>query len=808
MAITVRLPILVMYHHVFMPGETHPVGIGRAKSSALVDFLKDDFQDSEGPHCVTICQKNEDLKDLRQVTEDDIYLVGTACDLRKVIKRKTRTDSEGNRISQYNVVLRGLQRVRLLSLEVSEDISEPLWGEFEIMEPVIDANPASLHAMDTSLRETAREVIHTTPEAPNETLRSIEEINNLSDLTDFLVSHLELEVGEKQEFLEEVRVFERADNALRLLTNHLTQAEMSEELRSKMREEADKTQREYYLRQQLKAIREQLGEDDDGLEELERRIEEAQMPEEAYEAAMKQYNRLSSMQSSSSEYSVTLNYIETMLDVPWGIYSEDNLDLKRAQEILDEDHYGLDKVKDRVVEYLAVRSLKDNMKGPILCFHGPPGVGKTSVAKSIARTMGRKFARISLGGVHDESEIRGHRRTYVGALPGRIVRALQKCGTQNPVILLDEIDKVGADFRGDPAAALLEVLDPAQNHTFSDHYLDVDLDLSKVLFIATANRMDTISPPLRDRMEVLDVPSYTQYEKAQIASKYLLPKQLENHGLDELGIQFSDDSIALVIDKYTREAGVRSLNRRLADLCRQVAVEYAMLDEDGRNDFSCRVDSDYVKEALGPIRHISEVAQREDQAGVATGLAWTQVGGDILFIEVQAMEGNGKITLTGQLGDVMKESVRAALSYIRGNALTYGIETEELQSKDLHVHVPAGSIPKDGPSAGITMFTAILSRLSYRPVRHDVAMTGEITLSGHILPVGGIREKVIAAHRAGIREVIMPAICKKDLIEVDESVLDDMTFHYVKRVEELPPLVFRKVTEEGVEELLEEVPSA
>jgi len=502
----------------------------------------------------------------------------------------------------------------------------------------------------------------------------------------------------------------------------------------------------------------------------------------------KQLKRLSTMQPSSSEYSVTLGYVEQMLDVPWGILTEDNLDLERAQEVLDEDHYGLDKVKDRVIEYLAVRSLKEDMQGPILCLNGPPGVGKTSIAKSIARTMGRKFERISLGGVQDESEIRGHRRTYVGALPGRLVRALQTTGTENPVILLDEIDKVGSDFRGDPSAALLEVLDPAQNNAFKDHYLDVDVDLSKVLFIATANRLDTISPPLRDRMEILDVPSYTLYEKVQIGQLYLLPKQMEAHGLSPEHIEMEEEVLHYLVDKYTREAGVRNLNRRLADLCRYVAVQVAKRQPEERDEFQLKFTQEEVAKALGPIRHMSEVAQREDQVGVATGLAWTQVGGDILFIETQAMKGKGEVTLTGQLGDVMKESVRAALSYIRANAEHY--QVENIKEHDLHVHVPAGAIPKDGPSAGITMFTAILSSLTGVPVKHNVAMTGEITLTGQILPVGGIKEKVIAAHRAGIRTVVMPAVCQKDLVDVEATVIEDMTFHYVKQVSELPDLVF------------------
>jgi len=776
---TNQYSVLPLRNTVLFPHAVVPIGVGRPKSVALLEEVM-----GGDKQMVLLSQRDEDVD---EPTQDDLYEIGTVCSVLKVISQD----------GTYTAIVQGERRIRLTDLEDDPDKGY-FFGQFEEVEERRTFDDAE-GALVKSLKDTATEVIENSPDIPSESIQLIQNMEDPSRLADFITTHASLDVAEKQEFLSEFDINTRLEGCIRIMTEQIEISKVSEKIRERIREQSDSQQREYYLRQQLKAIQEQLGTFNDETDELETRIEEAGMPEEAYEAAMKQFNRLSGMQQSSSEYSVTLNYIETLIEVPWDRKSEDSLNLTRAQAVLDDDHYGLEKVKDRIIEYLAVRGLKADMKGPILCLHGPPGVGKTSLGRSIARTLGRKFQRISLGGVHDESEIRGHRRTYVGALPGRIVQAVTKAGTTNPVILLDEIDKVGRDFRGDPSAALLEVLDPEQNHAFSDHYLEVDLDLSQVLFIATANGLDTISPPLRDRMEIIDVPSYTLYEKQQIAQRFLIPKQIEAHGISEDNIEFPEDTVRYVVDKYTREAGVRNLERRFADLCRSVAVEVAKSDPDDRAAIHIEVDNDFVQEALGPERYLSEVAQRVNRVGVATGLAWTQSGGDILFIEAQEMPGKGDLKLTGQLGDVMKESVHAALSYIRANSEKFGVDANFNEKKsDVHIHVPAGAIPKDGPSAGITMFTALLSRLTNVKVRKDVAMTGEITLSGNVLPVGGIKEKIIAAHRAGIKTIVMPAICKKDLVDVDEHVKGDLEFHFVDDVAELLPLVFEKDPVEAV----------
>lgn len=779
----IELPVLALREHIIFPYQLLPVGIGRPQSLAMFDAF--DVEDPDFTFA-TVTQVEDSLS-LDQIQGmDDVHVVATHVRCVKLISQM-REGREGK-----VAMIEGIKRLVLVELRVPEDTDAPLIGIFEPFEETFEGDATTLKAQQQALLEEALTFLETMVDAPTEASEMLKRSRDLGELVDRLAVELSPDPDDLLALSNEHDVVQRARLLMQWLNNQRLQANLADDIKQRMREQNDNQQREYLLRQQLRVIRDQLGEENSELDELLEQIEESDMPEEAYDACIKQHGRLSMMQPSSSEFSVTLTYIQQMLDVPWAVLSEDNLDLARAQEILDADHYGLDKVKDRIIEFLAVRSLKDDMKSPILCLHGPPGVGKTSIAKSLARALGRKFVRISLGGVRDESEIRGHRRTYVGALPGRLVRALQKAGTMNPVILLDEIDKVGADFRGDPSAALLEVLDPNQNHTFNDHYLEVDLDLSNVLFIATANRMDTLSPPLKDRMEVLDVPSYTIFEKSEIARRYLFPKQIEDHGLLETQALLADDVVPYIIGNYTREAGVRNLNRRLGDLCRSVAVEVVKMTPEERAEASITVDEERVKKALGPIRYVSEVAQREDQEGVATGLAWTSVGGDILFIEVQAMEGGkGEVTLTGQLGDVMKESVRAALSYIRAHAKAYGIDGADIKKYDLHIHVPAGAIPKDGPSAGITMFSAILSRLAGIAIKKDVAMTGEITLSGHVLPVGGIKEKVIAAHRAGIREVVLPALCVKDLVDVEDSVREEMTFYPVKRVEEIPPLVFR-----------------
>jgi ATP-dependent Lon protease len=538
------------------------------------------------------------------------------------------------------------------------------------------------------------------------------------------------------------------------------------------------------LRQQLKAIKEELGEEDGDqgdLDVLDERIAKANLPADAESVARKQLKRLRTMQVGSAEYTVVRTYIDWILDVPWHQQTTDKMDIAQVRQVLDEDHSGLEKVKKRIVEYLAVRKLKPDKKGPILCLIGPPGVGKTSLGRSIARALGRKFVRNSLGGVHDEAAIRGHRRTYVGALPGQVIQGMKKAATVNPVFMLDEIDKIGHDFRGDPAAALLEVLDPEQNDTFSDHYLEIPYDLSRVMFVATANVADTIPAPLRDRMEILEIPGYTRREKLDIARDHLIPKQLEEHGLSKTQLMIADPAVEGIIDHYTREAGVRNLERQIASVIRGVAVKVA----EGQLGPYKIEDPDGVREYLGPQRFTSEVAERTSEPGVATGLAWTAVGGEILFIEATRMHGQGKLQLTGQLGDVMKESAQAALSYVRTRAKGFNIPEDFLEKSDLHIHIPAGAMPKDGPSAGVTMMTAIVSLLTDIPVRNDVAMTGEITLRGRVLPVGGVKEKVLAAHRAGIKHVILPERCMADIEEVPQEVRDELEFHPVQKMEDV-----------------------
>jgi len=629
------------------------------------------------------------------------------------------------------------------------------------------------------------------PELPKEAGALVDSVTEAGHLADLITSHLELEVGEKQDVLETFDLKTRTRKVLQFLSRQLEVLKVRERINTQVQEEMGRNQREYVLRQQLKAIKEELGELDDGggdLDEFGEKITKAKMPEEAEKVAKKQLDRLKGMQPSSAEYTVTRTYLEWLVELPWSISTDDHIELAEVRKCLDEDHYDLDKVKKRIVEYMAVRKLKNDKKGPILCLVGPPGVGKTSLGRSIARAIGRKFGRISLGGVRDEAEIRGHRRTYVGSLPGRIIQGIKKAGTNNPVFVLDEVDKLGHDFRGDPASALLEVLDPEQNNTFSDHYLEVTFDLSKVLFIATANQLDPIPWALRDRLEIIELPGYTRQEKKMIARKFLVPKQLEDHGLNNDRCEISDDALFEIVDSYTREAGVRNLEREIGSVFRAIAVRVA----EGQAKDHEVISPETVEEVLGPKKFVSEVAERVGEPGVATGLAWTAVGGDILFIEATKMPGKGKLTLTGQLGDVMKESVTAALSFVRGRAAALGLDPGNfLENTDLHVHVPAGAVPKDGPSAGVTMYTALVSLLTGVSVRPDVAMTGEITLRGNVLQIGGLKEKLLAAHRAGIKRVIIPDRNVKDLIDVPDEVKNEMEILSVKRMDEVLALALK-----------------
>jgi endopeptidase La len=622
----------------------------------------------------------------------------------------------------------------------------------------------------------------------SEELRGV--VMNIDDplrLAYVLATLIDMKPQEKQSLLEEDDLLKKLEAVASALTREVSLLELKGKIESQAQQEMTDAQRQYYLRQQLKAIQQELGEGEGNeLSELRKRIEDAKLPEQVNTIAMREVDRLARMSAASPEYQMLRTYVDWLLDIPWSVTTEDRIDPIEARKVLDDDHYDLDKVKERIVEYLAVRKLKGDMKGPILCFVGPPGVGKTSLGQSIARAMSRKFVRISLGGVRDEAEIRGHRRTYIGSMPGRIVQALKQAESMNPVFMLDEIDKISAGYQGDPAAALLEVLDPAQNHSFRDHYLEIPVDLSRVLFIATSNQLGTIHPALLDRMEVISLTGYSEEEKLHIARKYLLPRQMNEHGLPPESVEIADAAIRQVIAEYTREAGVRNLERQLGTICRKVAARIATRPAESGALEPTKIDRDDVESYLGPAKFKKEAAFRTSRAGVATGLAWTETGGDVLFIEATLLPGgNQNIILTGQLGNVMQESARAALSHLRASAEEWGLSPEFLAKHDLHVHVPAGAIPKDGPSAGVTMATAILSAARNRPVRQDVAMTGEITLTGLVLPVGGIREKALAARRLGIRTVILPALNEPDLAELPEEIRRDMKFVPVENLEQV-----------------------
>jgi ATP-dependent Lon protease len=759
-----ELPVLPIRNAVLFPGAVAPFDVGREKSVALVE----DVDNMSTPVIAIFAQRDPSTDDPGR---EDLHQVGCAARVLKALKH-----SSGN----YSLILQGLERIRLDEITQSSPYVKAKVGRLQELNVTDD----EVEALSMSLRDIAKQVIQLMPELPREAGSLIDSIQAPGALADLVAANLDAPVDEKAGLLETVDVKERIRKVLKLLTRQLEILKMRERINSQIKEEMGKNQREYVLRQQLKAIKEELGEDDgdqgdlDGLEE---RIAKASLPNEAEQVAKKQLKRLRNMQVGSAEYTVVRTYLDWILDLPWVNQTPDNMDIAAVRKVLDEDHYGLEKVKKRILEYLAVRKLKKDKKGPILCLIGPPGVGKTSLGRSIARALGRKFVRISLGGVHDEAAIRGHRRTYVGALPGQIIQGMKKSGTINPVFMMDEVDKIGHDFRGDPAAALLEVLDPEQNNTFSDHYLEIPYDLSNVMFVATANIADPIPAPLRDRMEILEIPGYTRREKMAIARQHLIPKQLEEHGITSEQLDITDKAVDVVIDMYTREAGVRTLERQIAGVIRGVAVKIAEGDTTPRKID----DEDQIREFLGPQKFTSEVAERTEEPGVATGLAWTSVGGEILFIEATRMYGTGKLQLTGQLGDVMKESAQAALSYVRTNAEKYGIVRDFLEKSDIHIHIPAGGMPKDGPSAGVTMFTALVSMLTGIRVRLDVAMTGEITLRGRVLPIGGLKEKVLAAHRAGVKRVIVPERNKADLDEVPAEVKNDLEFVFVSKMDQV-----------------------
>ncbi|MEZ4393958.1 MAG: endopeptidase La [Polyangiales bacterium] len=760
-----ELPVLPIRNAVLFPGAVSPFDVGREKSVALVEDLENLTQ----PVIAIFAQRDPNVDD---PGENDLYPVGAAARVLKSLKHST-----GN----YSLILQGITRIQLEGVTQTGPYMKARVRKLDEA-PVVDDVEAEALAM--SLRDVAKQVIQLMPDLPREAQSLIDSIQEPGSLADLVAANLDAPVEDKSLLMATIDVKDRIRLVLKFLTRQLEILKMRERINSQIKEEMGKNQREYVLRQQLKAIKEELGEDegDQGdLDGLEERIAKATLPSEAEQVARKQLRRLRSMQVGSAEYTVVRTYLDWILDVPWTLSTIDNLEIAKVRMVLDEDHYGLEKVKKRILEFLAVRKLKSDKKGPILCLLGPPGVGKTSLGRSIARALGRKFVRVSLGGVHDEAAIRGHRRTYVGALPGQVIQGMKKGGTINPVFMLDEVDKIGHDFRGDPAAALLEVLDPEQNNTFSDHYLEIPYDLSHTMFVATANQADPIPPPLRDRMEILEIPGYTRNEKKAIARQHLLPKQLDDHGIKEAQLEITDSAIEEIIDHYTREAGVRSLERQVASVIRGVAVKIAEGDVG-----PYKVDNaEDLRPYLGPQKFTSEVAERTEETGVATGLAWTPVGGEILFIEATRMHGTGKLQLTGQLGDVMKESAQAALSYVRARSKALGLPDDFLEKSDIHIHIPAGAMPKDGPSAGVTMFTALISMLKNVRIRHDVAMTGEITLRGRVLPVGGIKEKVLAAHRAGIKRILLPERNKSDLEEVPQEIRDTLEFIGVSKMDEV-----------------------
>jgi len=762
------LPILPLRNSVLFPGSIIPIDVGRKKSVRLVE----EAISKERPVIGILTQRDARTED---PADADLYTVGCAARILKVIKLAK---------DNFSVILQGISRVRVLEYQQREPF---IIGRVQAV-PDMPKPDVELDALVLNLKDIAKRVVKLMPELPKEASALLDSVSDPGQLADLLTSNLDVPVEEKQEILETYDLKARLRKVLAFLSRQLEVLKVREKINTQVQEEMGRNQREYVLRQQLKAIKEELGEMDEAggdLDEFKDRIAEAEMPEEAEKAATKQLDRLKVMQPSSAEYTVTRTYLEWLVDLPWAKSTEDNLDIDNVRVVLDEDHYDLEKIKKRIVEYIAVRKLKPDKKGPILCLAGPPGVGKTSLGRSIARAIGREFIRVSLGGVRDEAEIRGHRRTYVGSLPGRIIQNMKKAGTINPVFMLDEIDKLGHDFRGDPASALLEVLDPEQNYAFSDHYLEVPYDLSRVMFIATANFMDPVPPALRDRLEILELPGYTRDEKMQIAKQFLVPKQLEEHGLTPEQLAFEDDALAEIIESHTREAGVRNLEREVANVIRGCAVKVAEEQEDAL----APITKDNLGDFLGPQKFLSEVADRTAEPGVATGLAWTPVGGDIIFVEATQMPGKGNMVLTGQLGDVMKESAQAALSYVRSRSEELGIREGFLDKHDVHIHIPAGAIPKDGPSAGITLFIAIASLLRNECVRADVAVTGEITLRGAVLPVGGIKEKVLAAHRAGIRSVLLPERNRKDLVDIPDQAKDEMEIRFVKRVDEVLEMV-------------------
>jgi ATP-dependent Lon protease len=757
-----RFPLLPLRGLLVYPSMVLHLDVGREKSVKALE--KAMVEDS----LILLCSQSE--VNIEEPAQEDIFRIGTVANVRQMLKLPNGT---------IRVLVEGMERAEILHYTDNEEYYEVVAMELpeqETDDPEVDA------LMRTVLTQ-FEHYINLSKKVTPETLAAVSDIEEPGRLSDVITSHLALKIKEKQEILETVDVRKRLEKLLDILNNEREVLELERKISQRVKKQMEKTQKEYYLREQMKAIQKELGEKEGRageVDELREQMDSQELPEKVKEKLEKEIDRLEKMPTSSAEGGVIRNYVDWLLSLPWSNKTEDDLDIKKAEDVLDEDHYGLEKPKERVLEYLAVQKLVKKMKGPILCLVGPPGVGKTSLARSIARSLDRKFVRISLGGVRDEAEIRGHRRTYVGAMPGRIIQGMKSAGTLNPVFLLDEIDKMASDFRGDPSSALLEVLDPEQNNTFSDHFIETPFDLSQVMFITTANAIHNIPRPLLDRMEILNIAGYTELEKLQIAKRYLLPKQLSGHGLDPEQLQVSEEALFVVIREYTRESGVRNLEQQIAALCRKAAKKIVSNEQ-----LNIMIEPDMIKDYLGIARFRHGIADLEDQVGTVTGLAWTEVGGETLMIEVTVVLGSGKLILTGQLGDVMKESAQAAFSYIRTKADDLGIAADFHEKNDIHIHIPEGAIPKDGPSAGITIATALVSALTKRAVSKDVAMTGEITLRGRVLPIGGLKEKSLAAHRAGYKKILLPKDNERDLRDIPDSIKNEVEFVPVAHMDQV-----------------------
>ncbi len=770
-----QVPLLPVRDVVVYPFMILPLFVGRDKSIRAVDEAL-----SRERLILLAAQRNAEAED---PGPEELYPVGTVAMIMRMLKMPD---------GRVKILVQGVSRARILEFTRREPYFEAKIAE--VTEPEVAPQGLEVEALIRSVKEQIQKGVNLGKGVSPDVLVIINNLEHPGRLADLVASNLDLKVEQAEQILEIFDPVERLKKLSELLGKEIEVLEMQHKIQSQAREEMDKTHREYYLREQLKAIQKELGEADERgqeIQELEQKIERAKMPPEVAQEAKTQLGRLSRMHPDAAEASVIRTYLDWLIDIPWAKQTKDRLSIKQAHRILEKDHYDLEKVKERILEYLAVRKLKNKlkkkMKGPILCFVGPPGVGKTSLGRSIARALGRKFVRISLGGVRDEAEIRGHRRTYIGALPGKIIQGIKQAGTNNPVFMMDEVDKVGADFRGDPSAALLEVLDPEQNVAFTDHYLGVPFDLRNVMFITTANLADPILPALKDRMEIIEISGYTEEEKLHIANRYLLPRQLDEHGIGKKQLELTDEAVLKIIQSYTREAGLRNLEREVATICRKVARDVA----EGKKGLA-RITGASLHRFLGAPKFLAEPEQEQDEVGVATGLAWTQTGGDILYIESTMMRGKGNLALTGHLGDVMKESAQAAMSYARSRGASLGIKEEVFAKHDIHVHVPAGAIPKDGPSAGITIATALISTLTRRPVRRDVAMTGEITLRGKVLPIGGLKEKVLAARRMGIKTVIVPAKNDKDVQELAANIRRGMQFVYADHMDQVLEVALAK----------------